>query len=100
MSFFSSIVIGFNRTMHPHISDTFPGKWIGTRLLYPLDFVLWGYCKNDDYRGIFVSEDQEKKLVIDAFENFTPVMLGRLLNRTVRWFYLCLENNGHLFEES
>jgi len=93
-----------------YLSDRFPRRWIGTHStvpwpprspdITPLDFFLWGYIKNYVYGRVFASEDQLRQLVLEAFDSITPNMLRNVLNSTVRRSYLCLENNGYLFEHS
>lgn len=93
-----------------YLSQRFPQKWIGTHStipwpprspdISPLDFFLWGYCKNYVYQHDLESEEQLRQLVIEAFENITPDTLRSVLDSTVTRSYLCLENNGHLFEHA
>jgi len=91
-----------------YLSQRFPGKWIGTRSevpwparspdLTPLDFFLWGYVKNQVYGNSFETEQQLLESVTGAFNSITPEILNSVLNSTVQRAYLCLENNGNLFE--
>lgn len=97
-----------SRIVKEYLSNRFPDKWIGTHSvvswpprspdLTPLDFYLWGYIKNFVYQRNFETEEELRQLVLEAFQTITPDVLTNVLNSTVRRCYLCLENNGYLFE--
>lgn len=92
-----------------YLNRRFPGQWIGTHSdtpwparapdLTPLDFFLWGHIKNQVYSNHnFQNEEDLLRLVTASFNNICPNMLTQVLNSSVRRAYLCLENNGGLFE--
>lgn len=97
-----------SRQVREYLSQRFPGKWIGTFSevswparspdLTPLDFFIWGFVKNRIYQYSFESEQQLRERVTAAFNSITPEMLRDVLSSTVKRSYLCLENNGNLFE--
>ena len=59
---------------------------------------LWGYVKNEVFKECFETEEQLLQSVLAALNTITPQMLSRVLDATVRRAYLCLENEGNLFE--
>ena len=96
------------RAVTDYLSARFPEKLISTYSetpwparspdITPLDFFLWGYVENYVYKSNFETEDELRRLVLEAFQTITPVMLTNVLESTVMRSYLCLENEGNLFE--
>lgn len=97
-----------SRAVREYLTDTFAEKWIGTYSVVawparspditPLDYFLWGYIKNYVYKFEIQTEDQLQRLVLEAFASITPAMLANVLDSSIRRCYLCLENDGSLFE--
>lgn len=97
-----------SRAVREYLSATFPEKVISTYSetpwparspdITPPDFFLWGFVKNYVYQQSFETEEQLRTLVLEAFHSITPEMLNDVLASTVRRCYLCLENEGNLFE--
>jgi len=59
---------------------------------------LWGHIKNNVYLDTFQNVEELENSVLAAFNSIDPEMLGNVLDATVRRAYLCLENEGSLFE--
>lgn len=97
-----------SRAVREYLSMRFPEKIISTHSetpwparspdITPLDFFLWGFVKNRVNQQNFATEEELTGLVLEAFASITPQMLISVLESTVRRCYLCLENNGNLFE--
>lgn len=97
-----------SRAVRDYLCERFPNTWIGTHStiawparspdLTPLDFFLWGYIKNNVYKNNFQTEEELLECVREAFTGISAETLVRVLDSTVRRAYMCLENNGHLFE--
>nr|CAI5865084.1 unnamed protein product [Callosobruchus analis] len=91
-----------------YLSMKFPEKVISTYSetswparsadITPLDFFLWGFIKNYVYHQSFHTEEESRRSDIEAVTNVTPEILTRVLESTIRRCYLCLENEGNLFE--
>ena len=53
----------------------------------------------EEHKKLRLSAEEElRRLVLEAFTNITPEILTRVLKTTARRCYLCLENQGNLFE--
>lgn len=91
-----------------YLNEHFPNSWIGTRGpvawpprspdITPMDFFLWGYIKNWVYKHNFNNLQELRNCVEDAFNSITQEMLTNAINSTVRRAYLCLEEQGNIFE--
>lgn len=66
--------------------------------LTPLDFFLWGFIKDKVYWRDFENVGELRAEVQAAFSKITPRMLSNVMDETVRRCYLCLENEGNIFE--
>lgn len=96
------------RAVTEYLSTRFPRRLISTYSrtpwparspdCNPLDFFIWGYIENYVYKHNFETEEELRRLVLEAFESITPVMLNNVLESTVMRCYLCLENEGNQFE--
>lgn len=90
------------------LDRTFPDRWMGrfgplrwparSPDLNPLDFFLWGHCKQFVYRDIPQTlEDLDMKLHC-AFGTITEDMLERVHRNLIRRMQACIRNGGGQFE--
>nr|CAI5855931.1 unnamed protein product [Callosobruchus analis] len=97
-----------SRPVREYLSMKFSEKVISTYsetpwparspVITPLDFFVWGFIKNYVYQQNFHTEEELKRLALEAFTIITPEILTQVSESTVRRCYLCLENQGNLFE--
>lgn len=97
-----------SRIVMNYLTQRFGNRWIGTRGpiawpprspdLTPLDFFLWGYIKDKVYVRTYDNVDELRERVIQAFRDIPRRILHKAVQSTIRRSYLCLENNGQVFE--
>jgi len=66
----------------------------------PLDFFFWGYLNDEVYWKTFENVEQLRAEVQAAIARITPAMLENVMNEIVYRCYVCLENEGGLFEHT
>ena len=96
----------YERNVRKFLDDVFPNRWIGrcgpmtwasrSPDLTPLDFFVWGFLKNEVYKGKITDLDDLqkinciKKINLDMCTNAVQSFRDRLL--------LCIENDGGYVE--
>lgn len=98
-----------SRIVANYLNERFGNRWIGTHGnvpwparspdLTPMDFFLWGYIKNQVYKQTYNNVDDLRNAVLQAFQNIPPRTLLKAVESVTRRCYLCLENDGNLFEQ-
>lgn len=91
------------------LNEQYPNRWIGRNGpvswpprspdLTPLDFFLWSHVKALVYQTPVHNEEELILRIRNALTTVTPEMLTQVQVSTRRRLELCLENQGHQFEQ-
>lgn len=99
----------FAMSVRRRLNEVLPDRWIGRGSsncpapmpwpprspdLTTADNALWGFIKEEVRKHRYVTNEQLRNGVREAFARVTPVMLKRMSKRTWRRIQLCVDNGG------
>lgn len=67
--------------------------------LTPLDYFLWGYVKNEIYKDTYNAIDDLKRSLENILNGINNIVMLNAVQSLKRRIQLCIENNGHHFEQ-
>lgn len=99
----------FARNVREWLDEHFPNRWIGrggpilwparSPDLNPLDFFVWGFIKDKVYATPPQNADEVRGRINAAVLEITPERLERVIQTIPRRLQLCLQTDGHQFEQ-
>ena len=99
----------FSTGVRTYLNRKFPNKWIGrggsidwpprSPGLTPMDYFLWGYVKNLVFNTPPTTPENMQERIRNAFHTITPNMLFNVRRSFEKRAYLCIQADGHHFEQ-